>query len=61
MNKKLNKSKNELIDRETLRFMYVDLNLSVDEIAKQLNSTRLTVSKWLRRYDIRTRKVILTK
>lgn len=54
---KQNKSRLVLIDKDTLHRMYVDENLSLNEIAKQLNSTRITITKWLVFYDITSRRI----
>lgn len=54
---KQNKSRLVLIDKDTLHRMYVDENLSLNEISKQLNSTRITVTKWLVFYDITSRRI----
>ena len=42
---------------EILRSMYVDQNLSIEEISKSINVSYVTVTKWLLKANIVSRRI----
>jgi transposase-like protein len=42
---------------ELLRSLYVDQNMSITDIGKELGCTYVTIFKWLQRAGIRSRKI----